>query len=76
MSSDPYHRDIERSVAFYREVLGPTVLRQDEATLLRLANIWRRLESGVTRYPGIVLPTKWAGSWPLTRARLPPDVGR
>ena len=29
--------DIERSVAFYRDVLGATVLRQGEPTFLRLA---------------------------------------
>jgi len=29
--------DIQRSVAFYRDVLGATVLRQGEPTFLRLA---------------------------------------
>jgi len=32
--------DIARSVAFYRDVLGATVLRQGEPTFLRLANTW------------------------------------
>jgi hypothetical protein len=31
---------IARSVAFYRDVLGATVLREGEPTLLRLKNIW------------------------------------
>lgn len=33
-------RDIRRSVAFYRDVLGATVLREGEPTFLRLGNIW------------------------------------
>ncbi len=32
--------DIARSVAFYRDVLGATVLREGEPTFLKLANIW------------------------------------
>ena len=32
--------DIQRSVAFYRDVLGATVLCEGEPTLLRLGNIW------------------------------------
>ena len=32
--------DIARSVAFYRDVLGATVLREGEPTILRLANTW------------------------------------
>jgi len=32
--------DIQRSVAFYRDVLGATVLRTGEPTFLRLANTW------------------------------------
>jgi predicted enzyme related to lactoylglutathione lyase len=32
--------DIRRSVAFYRDVLGATVLREGEPTLLRFGNIW------------------------------------
>jgi len=32
--------DIARSVAFYRDVLGATVLREGEPTLLLFANIW------------------------------------
>ena len=39
-------RDIERSVAFYRDVLGATVLRQGEPTLLRLGNIWLTINGG------------------------------
>jgi hypothetical protein len=33
-------REIQRSVAFYRDVLGATVLREGEPTLLRLGNTW------------------------------------
>jgi len=32
-------RDIRRSVAFYRDVLGATALHEGEPTLLRLGNI-------------------------------------
>jgi lactoylglutathione lyase len=32
--------DIRPSVAFYRDVLGATVLREGEPTFLRLGNIW------------------------------------
>jgi len=39
-------RDIPRSVAFYRDVLGATVLREGEPTLLRLANIWLTINGG------------------------------
>ena len=39
-------RDIQRSVAFYRDVLGPTVLRQGEPTFLRLGNIWLTINGG------------------------------
>jgi lactoylglutathione lyase len=38
--------DIERSVAFYREVLGATVLREGEPTFLRLGNIWLTINRG------------------------------
>ena len=38
--------DISRSVAFYRHVLGATVLREGEPTLLRLANIWITINRG------------------------------
>ena len=31
-------RDVKRSVAFYRDVLGATVLREGEPTFLRLGN--------------------------------------
>jgi lactoylglutathione lyase len=39
-------RDIKRSVAFYRNVLGATVLRDGEPTFLRLANIWLTINGG------------------------------
>jgi lactoylglutathione lyase len=38
--------DIKRSVAFYRDVLGATVLRQGEPTFLRLGNIWLTINGG------------------------------
>lgn len=38
--------NIERSVAFYRDVLGATVLREGEPTFLRLANIWLTVNRG------------------------------
>ncbi|HVI08865.1 MAG TPA: VOC family protein [Candidatus Binatia bacterium] len=38
--------DIKRSVAFYREVLGATVLREGEPTFLRLGNIWLTINGG------------------------------
>ena len=38
--------DIQRSVAFYRDVLGATVLRQGEPTLLRLGNVWLTINDG------------------------------
>ncbi len=38
--------DIARSVAFYRDVLGATVLREGEPTLLRLNNIWITINIG------------------------------
>src|SRR5215469_16323994 len=38
--------DIARSVAFYRDVLGATVLREGKPTLLRLANIWMTINEG------------------------------
>jgi len=38
--------DIARSVAFYRDVLGATVLREGEPTLLRLKNIWITVNKG------------------------------
>src|SRR6516165_7201831 len=38
--------DIERSVAFYRDVLGATVLRQGEPTFLRLGNVWLTINGG------------------------------
>jgi lactoylglutathione lyase len=39
-------REIQRSVAFYRDVLGATVLHEGEPTFLRLANIWLTINGG------------------------------
>ena len=39
-------QDIQRSVAFYRNVLGATILREGEPTLLRLGNIWLTINGG------------------------------
>src|SRR6201987_1526139 len=39
-------QNIRRSVAFYRDVLGATVLREGEPTLLRLGNIWLIINIG------------------------------
>jgi catechol 2,3-dioxygenase-like lactoylglutathione lyase family enzyme len=39
-------QDIARSVAFYRDVLGATVLRKGAPTLLRLANVWIIINGG------------------------------
>ena len=39
-------RDIQRSVAFYLDVLGATVLREGEPTFLRLGNIWLTINVG------------------------------
>jgi lactoylglutathione lyase len=38
--------DIQRSVAFYRDVLGAVVLREGEPTFLRLGNIWLTINGG------------------------------
>ena len=38
--------NIQRSVAFYRDVLGATVLREGEPTFLRLGNIWLTINGG------------------------------
>ena len=38
--------DLARSVAFYRDVLGATVLREGEPTLLRLKNTWIIINRG------------------------------
>jgi lactoylglutathione lyase len=38
--------DIKRSVAFYRDVLGATVLREGEPVFLRLGNIWLTINGG------------------------------
>jgi len=39
-------RDIQCSVAFYRAVLGATVLREGQPTFLRLGNIWLTINGG------------------------------
>jgi len=39
-------RDIRRSVAFYRDVLGATVLHEGEPTFLRLGEIWLIINVG------------------------------
>ena len=39
-------RDIQRSVAFYRDVLGATVQREGEPTFLKLGNIWLTINVG------------------------------
>jgi predicted enzyme related to lactoylglutathione lyase len=39
-------RDVKRSVAFYGDVLGATVLREGEPTFLRLGNIWLTINLG------------------------------
>ena len=39
-------RDIQRAVAFYRDVLGATVLREGQPTFLRLGNIWLTINGG------------------------------
>jgi len=39
-------RDIRRSVAFYRDVLGATVLCEGEPTFLRFGNIWLIINVG------------------------------
>jgi lactoylglutathione lyase len=36
----------QRSIAFYRDVLGATVLREGEPTFLRLGNIWLTINGG------------------------------
>jgi catechol 2,3-dioxygenase-like lactoylglutathione lyase family enzyme len=38
--------DIQRSVAFYRDVLGASVLREGEPTFLGLGNIWLTINCG------------------------------
>ena len=38
--------DIQRSVAFYRDVLGGTVIHEGEPTFLRLGNIWLTMNGG------------------------------
>jgi catechol 2,3-dioxygenase-like lactoylglutathione lyase family enzyme len=39
-------KDLQRSVAFYRDVLGATVLGEGEPTFLRLVNIWLTINGG------------------------------
>ena len=39
-------RDIRRSVEFYRDVLGATVLREGEPTFLRFGNVWLTINGG------------------------------
>jgi catechol 2,3-dioxygenase-like lactoylglutathione lyase family enzyme len=39
-------RDMQRSVAFYRDVLGAKVLRTGEPTFLGLGNIWLTINGG------------------------------
>jgi catechol 2,3-dioxygenase-like lactoylglutathione lyase family enzyme len=39
-------QDVQRSVTFYRDVLGATVLREGEPTFLRLGNIWLTINVG------------------------------
>jgi predicted enzyme related to lactoylglutathione lyase len=39
-------QDIQRSVAFYRDVLGATVLQEGEPTFLKLGNIWLIINIG------------------------------
>lgn len=39
-------REIPRSVAFHRDVLGAPALREGEPTLLRLGNIWLTINVG------------------------------
>jgi lactoylglutathione lyase len=38
--------DIARSVGFYRDVLGATVLREGEPTFLRFGNVWLTINLG------------------------------
>src|SRR3984885_4951279 len=37
---------VQRSVTFYRDVLGATVLREGEPTFLRLGNVWLTINRG------------------------------
>ena len=38
--------DIARSVGFYRDILGATVLQESEPTFLRLKNVWIIINKG------------------------------
>jgi catechol 2,3-dioxygenase-like lactoylglutathione lyase family enzyme len=44
--------DIQRSVRFYRDVLGATVIRQGEPSILRLCSGWLILNVGGGPTPG------------------------
>ena len=68
-------RNIERSVAFYRDVLGAAVLREGAPTFLRLGNIWLTIKrgGGPTTTPGLrrTLPSSTERSHSSTfRARI------
>ena len=39
-------KDIQRSVAFYRDALGAKVMREGQPTFLRLGNIWLTINIG------------------------------
>jgi catechol 2,3-dioxygenase-like lactoylglutathione lyase family enzyme len=39
-------RDVQSSVAFYRDILGATVLRGGEPTFLRFGNVWLTINRG------------------------------
>jgi lactoylglutathione lyase len=39
-------RDVDRSVAFYRDVLGASVIREGEPVFLRLKNVWLTINAG------------------------------
>ena len=51
--------DIQRSVVFYRDVLGTTVLRDGQPTFLRLENIWLTINgSGGSTKDLLVIPVR------------------
>jgi len=62
--------DIQRSVAFYRDVLAATVLREGEPTFLRLGNIWLTIngEGGGTDDKPEVVASPPRGSPPARNA--------
>jgi lactoylglutathione lyase len=39
-------RDVARSVSFYHDVLGATVVREGEPVFLRLKNVWLTINAG------------------------------